>query len=108
MPEREAKAVFFCSAFNGILNGLPSASLMKLITQPPSSGLNEKLETADVNVRRFYIKSVIDGIEVDDGTIRIVGRKEVLQADRRPECQKRSSPRPRHRIRRSCTPGRPS
>lgn len=38
--------------------------------------VNEKLETADVNVRRSYIKSVVDGIEVDDGTIRIVGRKD--------------------------------
>jgi len=42
--------------------------------------INEKLATGDVNVRRAYIGSVVDGIEVGDGLIRIVGRKDVLQA----------------------------
>ena len=42
--------------------------------------INEKLDTGDVNVRRSYIRSIVDGIEVDDDAIRIVGRKDVLQA----------------------------
>jgi len=42
--------------------------------------VNEKLDTGDVNVRRSYIRSIVDGIEVDDDAIRIVGRRDVLQA----------------------------
>jgi site-specific DNA recombinase len=42
--------------------------------------VNEKLDTGDVTVRRSYIRSIVDGIEVDDDAIRIVGRKDVLQA----------------------------
>jgi site-specific DNA recombinase len=42
--------------------------------------VNEKLNTGDVNVRRSYIRAIVDGIEVDDDAIRIVGRRDVLQA----------------------------
>ena len=42
--------------------------------------MNEKLDTADTNARKGYIRSIIDAIEVDDNAIRIVGSKDVLQA----------------------------
>ena len=42
--------------------------------------VNEKLDTGDVNVRRAYIRSVIDGIEIDDNAVRIFGRTDILQA----------------------------
>jgi site-specific DNA recombinase len=42
--------------------------------------MNEKLDTADTNARRTYIRSIIDTIEVDDNAIRIIGSKDVLQA----------------------------
>ena len=42
--------------------------------------VNEKLDTEDVNVRRAYIRSIVDGIEVDNSVIRIFGRKDILQA----------------------------
>ena len=38
------------------------------------------IDTGDVNVRRSYIRSIVDGIEVDDDVVRIVGRKDVRQA----------------------------
>ena len=42
--------------------------------------MNEKLDTADANARRTYIRSIIDTIEVDDNAIRIISSKDVLQA----------------------------
>jgi site-specific DNA recombinase len=42
--------------------------------------MNEKLDTADTNVRKGYIHSIIDAVEVDDKTIRILGSKDILQA----------------------------
>ena len=42
--------------------------------------IKEKLNVGDVNVRRSYIRSIVDGVEVDDDAIRIVGRRDVLQA----------------------------
>ena len=40
----------------------------------------EKLDNGDTNARRNYIRSIIDTIEVDDDSIRIIGSKDVLQA----------------------------
>ena len=42
--------------------------------------MNERLENADTNARKSYIRSIIDAIEVDDKAIRIVGSKDILQA----------------------------
>ena len=42
--------------------------------------MNEKLDNGDTNARRNYIRSIIDTIEVDDDSIRIIGSKDVLQA----------------------------
>ena len=42
--------------------------------------MNEKLDNGDTNARRNYIRSIIDTIEVDDNSIRIIGSKDVLQA----------------------------
>ena len=40
--------------------------------------LNARLDEADVNARRGYIASIVERIEVDDGTVRVVGHKQVL------------------------------
>jgi DNA invertase Pin-like site-specific DNA recombinase len=42
--------------------------------------MTEKLDNGDTNVRRSYIRSIIDAIEVDDNVVRIIGSKDVLQA----------------------------
>jgi site-specific DNA recombinase len=42
--------------------------------------MNEKLDTADTNARKGYIRSIVDAIEIDDEAIRIIGSKDVLQA----------------------------
>jgi len=42
--------------------------------------MNEKLENADINTRKGYIRSIIDAIEVDDRAIRIIGSRDILQA----------------------------
>ena len=41
--------------------------------------MREKLTTGDIPFRKAYLGSLIDRIEVDDGEVRIVGRKEVLE-----------------------------
>jgi hypothetical protein len=40
----------------------------------------EKLDTVDTNARKGYIHSIIDAVEVDDKTIRIIGSRDILQA----------------------------
>ena len=42
--------------------------------------MSDKLDTGDINTRKGYIRSIIDAVEVDDHTIRIIGSKDVLQA----------------------------
>ena len=42
--------------------------------------MNEKLETGDVQARKAYLRSVISVIEVDDGSVRILGEKTQLAA----------------------------
>jgi site-specific DNA recombinase len=41
--------------------------------------MRENLTTGDVPFRKAYFRSLIDRIEVDQGEVRIVGRKEVLE-----------------------------
>ena len=42
--------------------------------------MNEKLENANINTRKGYIRSIIDAIDVDDKAIRIIGSRDILQA----------------------------
>ena len=42
--------------------------------------MNAKLDAGDTNTRKGYINSIIDAVEVDDQTIRIIGSKDILQA----------------------------
>jgi hypothetical protein len=42
--------------------------------------MSDELDTGDTTTRKGYIRSIIDAVEVDDGAIRIVGSKDVLQA----------------------------
>ena len=41
--------------------------------------MRENLTTGEVPFRKAYLGSLLDRIEVDDGEVRIVGRKEVLE-----------------------------
>ena len=41
--------------------------------------MREKLTTGEIPFRKAYLGSLVDRIEVDDGEVRIVGRKEVLE-----------------------------
>ena len=41
--------------------------------------MREKLTIGDIPFRKAYLGSLVDRIEVDDGEVRIVGRKEVLE-----------------------------
>ncbi|MGJ5047286.1 hypothetical protein ACQR09_09475 [Bradyrhizobium oligotrophicum] len=42
--------------------------------------MNSKLDTGATNTRKGYIRLIIDAVEVDDHTIRIIGSKDILQA----------------------------
>lgn len=42
--------------------------------------MNDKLDNTDTNIRKGYIRSIVDAIEVDDNAIRIVGSRDILQA----------------------------
>ena len=42
--------------------------------------INDKLENGDVQTRKAYLRSVISAIEVDDGSVRILGEKTQLAA----------------------------
>ena len=42
--------------------------------------MTEKLDNGDTNARKGYIRSIVDAIEVDDKSIRIIGNRDVLQA----------------------------
>jgi site-specific DNA recombinase len=42
--------------------------------------MTDKLDNGDTNARKGYIGSIIDAVEVDDKTVRIIGSKDVLQA----------------------------
>lgn len=43
------------------------------------SMMREKLSNGDNAFRKTYISAIVDRVEVDDGQLRIVGRKEVLE-----------------------------
>jgi hypothetical protein len=42
--------------------------------------MRERLTTGDVPFRKAYLGTIIDRVEVDDTVIRIMGRKDVLEA----------------------------
>jgi hypothetical protein len=41
--------------------------------------MREKLTGGDIAFRKTYISAIVDRVEVDDGQIRIIGRKEILE-----------------------------
>lgn len=41
--------------------------------------IQDKLDNGDINTKKRYIRSVVGGIEVDDGAIRIIGSRAVLE-----------------------------
>jgi site-specific DNA recombinase len=42
--------------------------------------MHERLTSGEVPFRKAYIGAIVDRIEVDDHMIRIIGRKDVLEA----------------------------
>ena len=41
--------------------------------------MRERLTTGELPFRKAYLGSIVDRVQVDDGGIRIVGRKDVLE-----------------------------
>ncbi len=37
--------------------------------------MSDKLDAGDTNTRKGYVHSIIDAVEVDDGSVRIIGSK---------------------------------
>ena len=54
-------------------------SISPLVIERFTRTMREKLTTGDIPFRKAYLGSLVDRIEVDDGEVRIVGRKEVLE-----------------------------
>ena len=50
-----------------------------IVIEPFTRTMREKLTIGEVPFRKAYLGSLLDRIEVDDGEVRIVGRKEVLE-----------------------------
>ncbi len=44
-----------------------------------AQSMRERLTGGDIPFRKAYINSIVDRIEVDDHTVRIMGRKDVLE-----------------------------
>lgn len=51
------------------------------------STMRERLASSDNAFRKSYIAAIVDRIEVDDNTVRIIGRKEVLEQAVRANCE---------------------
>ena len=57
----------------------PAEQLTPLAVYRFARAMPERLTTGDIPFRKAYIGSIVDRIEVDDHTVRIMGRKEVLE-----------------------------
>lgn len=57
----------------------PATEVSPILLEQFGQTMREKLTTGEVPFRKAYLGSIIDRVEVDDGKIRIVGRKDVLE-----------------------------
>src|SRR5207249_2844068 len=57
----------------------PGADISPILVERFGKAMREKLTSGEVPFRKAYLRAIVDRIEVDDGAIRIVGRKDVLE-----------------------------
>jgi site-specific DNA recombinase len=57
----------------------PAVDIRPILVERFGQIMREKLTTGEVPFRKAYLNAIIDRVEVDDGEIRIVGRKDVLE-----------------------------
>ena len=57
----------------------PAVDISPIVVERFGQTMREKLTTGEVPFRKAYLGSIVDRVEVDDGEIRIVGRKDVLE-----------------------------
>ena len=57
----------------------PQADISPILVERFGTLMREKLTSGNVPFRKAYLGSIIDRVEVDEGKIRIVGRKDVLE-----------------------------
>jgi hypothetical protein len=59
--------------------GQPTPDLSPILVEQFGRTMREKLTTGAVPFRKAYLGAIVDRVEVDDGQIRIVGRKDVVE-----------------------------
>jgi site-specific DNA recombinase len=57
----------------------PAMDVSPILVERFGEAMREKLSTGEIPFRKAYLGSIVDRVEVDDGEIRIVGRKDVLE-----------------------------
>ena len=57
----------------------PSVEVSPIVVEQFGETMRENLTTGEIPFRKAYIGSLVDRVEVDDHTVRIVGRKDVLK-----------------------------
>ena len=57
----------------------PSVEVSPIVVEQFGETMRENLTTGEIPFRKAYLGSLVDRVEVDDHTVRIVGRKDVLK-----------------------------
>ena len=57
----------------------PAVDISPIVVERFGEAMRERLTTGEIPFRKAYLGSIVDRVEVDDGEIRIVGRKDVLE-----------------------------
>ncbi|MFL5064895.1 MAG: hypothetical protein ACJ8ED_09610 [Xanthobacteraceae bacterium] len=57
----------------------PAVDINPVAVERFGEAMRERLTTGEIPLRTAYMRSIVDRVEVDDGEIRIVGRKDVLE-----------------------------
>ena len=55
----------------------PAVDISPIVVERFGEAMRERLTTGEIPFRKAYLGSIVDRVEVDDGEIRIVGRKDV-------------------------------
>jgi hypothetical protein len=57
----------------------PAVDVSPIVVERFGAAMRERLTTGEIPFRKAYLGSLVDRVEVDDGEIRIVGRKDMLE-----------------------------
>jgi site-specific DNA recombinase len=57
----------------------PVVDISPIVVERFGEAMRDRLTTGEISFRKAYLGSIVDRVEVDDGEIRIVGRKDVLE-----------------------------